>query len=149
MGHRGGNPSVPCGSNRSSLRQAWIVVSMDQIVGQTGMLRVLPKQRLENAGGAPLPGVGGIANLELADSDERQGVEYPGLVVLRVPPGHLLHRRLIGKQSGAMIGRIVAAIVGRDRSGVISLAGHRSGQVHRMLRRRESRRVSPSGSAGS
>ena len=102
MRHRGGNGGVGARIGQAFLGQFGIVVGVDQVVRHAGVVGIFLEQRLENGGRLELVGEGLVGGR--GRDVEREGVEDPRFVILRILAGYALHRLFVGQRPRAEFG---------------------------------------------
>jgi hypothetical protein len=97
-----------------------IVVGVDQVVGDAGMLRLALEDPFQDRRRLELVGIGLVGGR--GRDVEREGVIDLCLVVLRVMLGDRLHRLEIGLQAGAVVDLVVVGVERGQRSDELVLA---------------------------
>ena len=110
--------------------QGRIVIAVDDVVRDAGMVRLLGQDLLEDRARLQLIGVRLVGRRRRRVQRER--IEHRGLAVVGIAPVELLHRLLVGGGPRAMVQLVVVAIVRLDRGDVVLLA-RRCGQPTRLL----------------
>jgi hypothetical protein len=93
---------------------------MDEEVRHTRVLRVLLVKFLQNGSRFKLVGIGCVSRR--GGRLKRERIKHLGLVIIRVALRHLLHRAVIGEQSGVEGNLVVVPIIGTQCFDPIALA---------------------------
>ena len=99
--------------------ERWVVVGVHQVVRDAGMIGILREEPLEDLRRLELAGVGLVVLRRRGL--QRQRVVRPRLEVVGVPLRHLLHRPCVRGEPCAQRGRVVVAVVRRDRLDPVAL----------------------------
>lgn len=100
--------------------QGWIVIAVDDVVRETGMIGLLGKNFLQDGAGLFLIGVGFVSYWRVGA--EGQGVENLGFAILRVARLEVLHGLFIGQRARVMIQLVGVFIENFDGSDVVAFA---------------------------
>src|SRR5262249_14339606 len=111
---------VASGCRDAFARKRRVVISVDEEVRHAWVPWVLLVQLLQNGRRFELVGVGRVARL--CGRLKRKCIEHLSLIVVWVALGQLLHRVVVGQQSGVEGNLVVVLVVGAQRFDPIALA---------------------------
>jgi len=122
MRGRGGSGTIPPCRGKATFRQRREVITVNQIMQGTRMVRLGREHFLKNRSSLQLPGVILVSRKDCGGFVQGESIEDRRLRVLRVPEVRPFHRLLIREDPCSVIARSPVLVIRLDRPDIIPLS---------------------------
>ena len=117
---RGRHLGVASSGRKPVLRERGRIIKVDQIMGDSGMLRLTRPNLLQNCRSLKLIGISLVGRRRR--DVESQCVIDLGFIIMRIALRQLVHRLEVGQNAGAMVDLVVVGVHSAKRIDIIALA---------------------------
>src|SRR5712691_7013758 len=120
MRHRRRNPGIAACGCEAFGSNGWVIITVDEVMGDAGMPRLLRKDLFEDCRRLQLVRIRFVSRLR--STEESQGVKNSCLGVIWIACGQLLHGLLIRQRPRAVIGALNVFIEQSNGGEILILA---------------------------